>query len=220
MTRQTKASHSPSRPEPEVRIHLPPAASQQRTMQWLRRGLVGAELRSREERIGARIARLRRSSLSFRDRLRFVVDRLLAENAAVEFAGGGVDDDVLPSGAHTRILPLAVMMTRATYGEPAFDLVAPAPLFAGFGAQAAATSAAIAKRRSSLAGGILQGKGCRYPPRRIFSAGVTRGSLIPQPSPIEWSAQSFNIGGYSYIILARCPAIREQSSNARRPQQR
>ena len=85
------------------------------------------------ERIGARIARLRRSSLSVRDRLRFIVDRLLAENAAVEFAGGGVDDEVLPSGAHTRILPLAVMMARATDGEPAFDLVAPAPLFAGFG---------------------------------------------------------------------------------------
>ena len=32
------------------------------------------------------------------------VDRLLAKDAAVEFAGGGVDDDVLPSGAHTRIL--------------------------------------------------------------------------------------------------------------------
>ena len=43
-------------------------------------------------------------------------------------------------------------------------------------------------------------------------AGVTRGSLIPQPSPIEWSAQSFNIGGYSYIIPARCPGIRERSS--------
>jgi hypothetical protein len=33
---------------PRVRIHLPPAASQQRTMQWLRRGLVGAQLRSRD----------------------------------------------------------------------------------------------------------------------------------------------------------------------------
>jgi len=28
-----------------------------------------------------------------------VVDRLLAEDAAVELAGGGVDDDILPSGA-------------------------------------------------------------------------------------------------------------------------
>jgi hypothetical protein len=61
---------------------------------------------------------------------------------------------------------------------------------------------------------------CRHPPRRIFSAGVTRGSLIPQPAPIEWSAQSFNIGGYSYIIPARCPAIRERSSDACRPRQR
>src|SRR5271169_6994541 len=33
---------------PMVRIHLPPAASQQRTVQWLRRALVGAEPRSRE----------------------------------------------------------------------------------------------------------------------------------------------------------------------------
>jgi hypothetical protein len=33
---------------PRVRIRLPPAASQQRTMQWLRRGLVGAEFRSRD----------------------------------------------------------------------------------------------------------------------------------------------------------------------------
>src|SRR2546421_12090888 len=32
-----------------------------------------------------------------------VVDRLLAEDAAVELAGGGVDDGVFPSGAHTRI---------------------------------------------------------------------------------------------------------------------
>src|SRR5216683_74159 len=42
-----------------------------------------------------------------------VIDRLLAEDAAVEFAGGGVDDDVLPSGAHPRILPLAVMIAGA-----------------------------------------------------------------------------------------------------------
>jgi len=41
------------------------------------------------------------------------VDRLLAKDAAVEFAGGGVDDDVLPSGAHTRILFLAVMIAGA-----------------------------------------------------------------------------------------------------------
>jgi hypothetical protein len=97
---------------------------------------VGAKAPSSDhgtERIGARIAGLRRSSLSVRDRLRFVVDRLLSENAAVEFASGRVDDEVLPSGAHTRILPLAVMIARATDGEPAFDLVAPAPLFAGFG---------------------------------------------------------------------------------------
>jgi hypothetical protein len=32
-----------------------------------------------------------------------VIDRLIAEDAAVELAGGGVDDGVFPSGAHTRI---------------------------------------------------------------------------------------------------------------------
>ena len=44
---------------------------------------------------------------------------------AVDFPGGGVDDGVLPSGAHTRILPLAVMIARAANGEPAFDLIEP-----------------------------------------------------------------------------------------------
>src|SRR5205823_3123648 len=42
-----------------------------------------------------------------------VVDRLLAEDAAIEFAARGVDDDVLPSGAHTPILPLAIMISGA-----------------------------------------------------------------------------------------------------------
>src|SRR5438105_5914907 len=32
-----------------------------------------------------------------------VVDRLVAEDAAVELAGGGVDNGVFPSGAHRRI---------------------------------------------------------------------------------------------------------------------
>src|SRR5947209_10830134 len=36
-----------------------------------------------------------------------VVDRLLAEDAAVELAVDGIDDGVFPSGAHTRLLPLA-----------------------------------------------------------------------------------------------------------------
>ena len=49
-----------------------------------------------------------------------VVDRLLAEDAAVEFAGGGVDDDVLPSGAHTPIL-LPVIIAGAADGEPRCD---------------------------------------------------------------------------------------------------
>jgi len=39
-----------------------------------------------------------------------VVDRPIAEDAAVEFAGRGVDDGVFPSGTHTRILPLAVII--------------------------------------------------------------------------------------------------------------
>ena len=50
-----------------------------------------------------------------------VVDRLIAEDAAVEFAGGGVDDGVFPSGAHTRILPLPMMIAGAEDREPALD---------------------------------------------------------------------------------------------------
>ena len=50
-----------------------------------------------------------------------VVDRLIAEDAAVEFAGGGVDDGVLPSVAHTRILPLAGMIAGAADEEPRCD---------------------------------------------------------------------------------------------------
>src|SRR5271170_7360813 len=42
-----------------------------------------------------------------------VVDRLIAEYSAVEFAAGGVDDDVLPSAAHTRVLPLALIIAAA-----------------------------------------------------------------------------------------------------------
>src|SRR5215472_7756922 len=52
-----------------------------------------------------------------------VVDRPLAEDAAIEFAGGRVDGDVLPSGTHSRILPPAVMIAGAAHGEPAFDPV-------------------------------------------------------------------------------------------------
>ena len=42
-----------------------------------------------------------------------VVDRLIAEDAAVDFAGGGVDDGVLLSGAHARILAIADRITGA-----------------------------------------------------------------------------------------------------------
>src|SRR5205807_4380809 len=49
------------------------------------------------------------------------IDRLIAEDAAVELAGGGIDDNVLPSGAHTRLLPLAVMIAGAADGEPRCD---------------------------------------------------------------------------------------------------
>ena len=38
---------------------------------------------------------------------------------------GGVDDDVLPSGAHPPILPLAAMIAGAAGGERAFDLIEP-----------------------------------------------------------------------------------------------
>ena len=48
-----------------------------------------------------------------------VVNRLIAEDAAVEFAGGGVDDGVVPSGAHSGILPLAMMIAGAEDREPA-----------------------------------------------------------------------------------------------------
>ena len=48
-----------------------------------------------------------------------VVDRLIAEDAAVDFAGGGVDDGVFPSGAHIRILALAVMITGVQVDQPA-----------------------------------------------------------------------------------------------------
>jgi hypothetical protein len=52
-SRRSKASRlrrgsDASKGGPKVRIRFPPAASQQRTMQWLRRGLIGAELRSRD----------------------------------------------------------------------------------------------------------------------------------------------------------------------------
>jgi hypothetical protein len=39
--------------------------------------------------------------------------------------GGGIDDDVFPSRAHSRILPLAVIIAGAAEGEPAFGLVEP-----------------------------------------------------------------------------------------------
>src|SRR5580704_3868401 len=58
-----------------------------------------------------------------------VVDRLVAEDAAIDFAGGGIDDDVFPSSAHTRILPLAVMIAGAAEGEPALDRRPPAARF-------------------------------------------------------------------------------------------
>ena len=63
-----------------------------------------------------------------------VVDCLLAEDMAVELAGGGIDDDVLPSGAHSRLLPLAVMIAGAADGEPASDPVAIFSRIAGFAA--------------------------------------------------------------------------------------
>jgi hypothetical protein len=69
---------------PMVRIHFPPAASHTKSC-------------AASPQSGCR----RRSPAR-------------SEDAAVEFAGGGVDDDVLPSGANTRILPLAVMRARAT----------------------------------------------------------------------------------------------------------
>jgi hypothetical protein len=42
-----------------------------------------------------------------------VVDRLIAEDAAVDLAGGRVENGVLPSGAHIGILPLAIMIAGA-----------------------------------------------------------------------------------------------------------
>src|SRR5204862_7950320 len=39
-----------------------------------------------------------------------VVDRLLAEDAAVELAVDGIDDGVFPSGAHTGLLPPALII--------------------------------------------------------------------------------------------------------------
>src|SRR6202030_4657271 len=46
-----------------------------------------------------------------------IVDRLIAEDAAVELAGGGGDDGVIPSSTHTRLLPLAVMIAGAAGGH-------------------------------------------------------------------------------------------------------
>jgi hypothetical protein len=46
-----------------------------------------------------------------------VVDRLLAEDAAVDLAGGRIDDDVLPGGAHPALLLVALII-----GRPARDV--------------------------------------------------------------------------------------------------
>src|SRR5271155_2038930 len=50
-----------------------------------------------------------------------VIDRLLAEDATIELAGGGVDDGVFPSGTHTRILLFAIMIAGAAKGERGFE---------------------------------------------------------------------------------------------------
>jgi hypothetical protein len=62
--------------------------------------------------------------------------------------------------------------------------------------RAAATSAPAKFGMRPCGGNGKRASGKPVPNPLVFSAGVTRGSLIPEPSPIEWSAESFNIGGY------------------------